>query len=78
MSIVASKQLDCRHKDILVPILKLRQALQPLRVGEIVEVLSDDPSADMELTAWSRLTGHTLVDVYRREDFNRYFIQKER
>lgn len=78
MSIVASKQLDCRNKDILVPILILQQTLRPMRVGEILEVLSDDPAADVELTAWSKLTGHTLVEVYRREDFNRYFIQKER
>ncbi len=78
MSIVASKQLDYRNKDILVPILILRKTLCSMRVGEILEILSDDPAAEMELNAWSKLTGHTVVDVYRREDFNRYFIQKER
>lgn len=77
MSIVVSKQLDCRKLDILVPILTLLKTLQPMRVGEVLELLSDDPAAEPELTAWSKLTGHKLIDIYRRDDFTRFFIQKK-
>ncbi|RMH88396.1 MAG: sulfurtransferase TusA family protein [Calditrichaeota bacterium] len=76
MTIVVSKCLDCRGMDVFVSILKLPAALAPLRKGEVLELLSDDPAAHLDIAAWSRLTGYKLLDIYAREDFTRFFIQK--
>ncbi len=77
MTLIVSKRYDCRGKDVFVPILHLCKKLQEMRVGEILELLSDDPAAEPDLRAWSKLTGHKLVEIYFREDFNRFYIQKK-
>lgn len=76
MVMVVSRQVDFRNKDILVPVLMLRHTLRKMRSGEILELLTDDPAAALEIRAWSKLTGHTLIGVHHREDFDRFYIQK--
>lgn len=42
-------------------IMKLRQVMNELAAGEILELVSKDPGAPEDLPSWCRLTGHRLV-----------------
>lgn len=46
-----------------VPIIRLARAASALPPGSLVELLSDDPAAALDVPAWCRLRGHTLVAV---------------
>ena len=76
MEIWVTKKVDYRNIDILMPILELRKILAPLQTGDIVELLTDDPAADLDLHAWSKLTGNKIIKIYQREKYTKYFIQK--
>lgn len=60
----------------LTPLTKAK--LSTLGSGNILEVLSDDPSAREGMAAWSRLTGNPLLAVVV-EDTNRtrFYVQKK-
>jgi TusA-related sulfurtransferase len=60
----------------LTPLIAVR--VRQLNSGEVLEVVSDDPTARTGLASWSRLTGNPLVAVV--EDGpgrTRYFIRRK-
>jgi TusA-related sulfurtransferase len=57
---------------------RIKQAITPMQPGEILEVTSDDPAAREGVPAWSRLTGHELVQVVADDERNtRLFIKRK-
>jgi TusA-related sulfurtransferase len=74
--IVVSKKLDCRYLYDPMPLYLLKQALNHLRPGEVIEFLSNDPAAKPDLRAWSKLTGNKLLEIRNYEDHYRFYIQK--
>ena len=57
----ADTRLDAVGQDCatLTPIVAAR--MRQLQTGQILEVISDDPTSRTGLAAWSRLTGNTLL-----------------
>ena len=47
---------------------RIKEALGEVASGSVVEVCSDDPSARVGVPAWSRLTGHALIDVLEEDE----------
>jgi tRNA 2-thiouridine synthesizing protein A len=60
----------------LTPIIAAR--MRELSTGEVLEVISDDPTARGGLAAWSRLTGNPIIAIV--EDGpgrTRYFLRRK-
>ena len=64
--------LDCRGRACPVPVIELARALPKVEVGELIEVLSDDPAARHDIPAWCRLRGQEYVCA---ED-DRYVVRR--
>jgi TusA-related sulfurtransferase len=61
---------------LLTPLVRSR--MRELASGQILEVCTDDPTAEENLGAWSRLTGNELVQVvHEGEVRRRFFIRKK-
>jgi NADPH-dependent 2,4-dienoyl-CoA reductase/sulfur reductase-like enzyme/peroxiredoxin family protein/rhodanese-related sulfurtransferase/TusA-related sulfurtransferase len=45
------------------PILKVKEAMEAAREGQLVEVVASDPGFALDLPAWARATGHTVRSV---------------
>jgi tRNA 2-thiouridine synthesizing protein A len=54
--------VDARGLSCPMPIVKTAQAMKTLPSGTIVEVLATDPGSAKDFAAWSRSTGHLLID----------------
>ena len=59
----------------LTPIIRGR--LRELQQGQILEVISEEPTAHEGIPAWSRLTGNTLVATVRGADRSHFFLRKK-
>ena len=59
----------------LTPLIRAR--IRQLASGEVLEVLSDDPSARDGISAWCRLTGNELVGEHESPDGVRYYVRKK-
>ena len=56
----------------------IREHIVDLASGEVLEVRSDDPAAREGVPAWSRLTGHPLVQVIEVDSqHTRFFLQRK-
>ena len=49
------KVLDYRGMRCPLPVVQLAQAWPEIPVGDVVEVLTDDPAAGPDLQAWCRM-----------------------
>lgn len=52
------------------------EALASLKVGQTLGVVTYDPSSQIDLTAWCRMTGHRLCSVTPIADHLEFVIEK--
>ena len=53
--------VDCRGRPCPVPVVELARALLAVAPGEVVEVVSDDPAARLDVPAFCRMRGHDYL-----------------
>jgi tRNA 2-thiouridine synthesizing protein A len=62
MSLRIAHQVDAKGLNCPMPIVRTAQAIKGLASGELLEVLATDPGSVKDFAAWSRTTGHELVE----------------
>jgi len=72
------RTLDCVGLFCPMPILKTREVIQGMTVGELLEMLSDDPASEADMKSWSARTGHALVDIDKHGAVFRFLVRKTR
>jgi tRNA 2-thiouridine synthesizing protein A len=72
------RTLDCVGLFCPMPILKTREVIQGMTVGELLEMLSDDPASEADMKSWSARTGHELVGIDKHGAVFRFLVRKTR
>jgi tRNA 2-thiouridine synthesizing protein A len=54
--------LDARGLKCPMPIVRTAQQIKEMASGQLLEVLATDPGAVADFAAWSRATGHAIVE----------------
>ena len=72
------KQIDCTGLFCPMPIVKTREAMTQMAVGEVLAMLSDDPASEPDMRSWARNTGHDLLDVSRSGAVYTFVVRKTR
>ncbi len=68
--------LDCLGRPCPVPVIELARALPSQAVGEVVEVLSDDPAARLDIPAWCRMRAQEYVGEVERSAGTGYRVRR--
>ncbi|MFI5227191.1 MAG: sulfurtransferase TusA family protein [Candidatus Limnocylindrales bacterium] len=77
MTLQISHQVDARGLSCPMPIVKTAQAVKSLASGELVEVWATDAGSVKDFAAWSRTTGHQLVDQSVDGGVYRFVIRRK-
>nr|MDO8118767.1 sulfurtransferase TusA family protein [Candidatus Sigynarchaeota archaeon] len=59
-----------------VPLFKTREGIDSIHVGEIIEILADDPAAEEDLKRFCKRTGHELVKFDNDNGTLHFLIKK--
>ncbi|MDD9945747.1 MAG: sulfurtransferase TusA family protein [Myxococcales bacterium] len=59
---MATQQLDCKGLNCPMPIVKISKAIKKIGAGDRLEVEASDPAFQADVEAWSKKTGHALVE----------------
>jgi TusA-related sulfurtransferase len=78
MPIVADRKLDCIGLFCPMPILKTRDAVKQMAVGQVLEMTSDDPAAEADMQSWTARTGHELLEIEKHGAVLRFLVRKTR
>ena len=68
--------LDCVGLFCPEPLFQTRQGIDAIEVGEVLEVLTDDPAAEEDLKRFAKRTGHEVVAFERDGDQMRFLIRR--
>jgi TusA-related sulfurtransferase len=72
------ESLDCVGLFCPQPLFQTREAIDGLKPGEILEMLSDDPAAEEDIKRFAKRTGNILLSFERLEDgVQRFLIKKK-
>ncbi len=75
--IKAVKTVDCVGLYCPEPLFQTREQIDSVDIGEIIEVLADDPAAEEDITRFAKRTGHEIVFLGKENDTFRFFIRKK-
>jgi len=74
---MADQTLDAKGLNCPLPILKAKKAIMALPVGGTLEVLATDPGAVKDFAAFSRTTGHELVEQSTEGNVFRFVLKRK-
>lgn len=72
-----SQRVDARGLSCPMPIVKTAQAIKLAASGELIEVLATDAGSVKDFAAWSRTTGHELVEQSVDGGVYRFVIRRK-
>jgi tRNA 2-thiouridine synthesizing protein A len=78
MGYIPDRNLDCVGLFCPMPILKTRDALKAMAVGQLLEMTSDDPASEADMKSWTARTGHELLEIARNGAVFRFIVRKTR
>ena len=70
--------LDCIGLYCPAPVLKTRQEIDKLAIGEILEVWADDPAAEEDLKAWAKRSGQKILEIDKTDEGMKFLILKQK
>ena len=72
----ADRSLDCIGLYCPMPVINTRREMDKLAIGEILEVLADDPAAEEDLKAWAKRTGQKILEIEKTDEGMKFLILK--
>jgi tRNA 2-thiouridine synthesizing protein A len=57
--------VDCRGLYCPEPIFRLREGINELSSGQVLELIADDPAAESDVKRWAKNTGNKILKLYK-------------
>ncbi|MFQ6334757.1 sulfurtransferase TusA family protein [Methylophilus sp. 3sh_L] len=70
------KEVDARHLNCPLPILRCKKALNELQPSQVLKIMATDPGSKKDFDAFCRQTGHTLIEMQEAEGVFTFWLRK--
>ncbi len=77
-TIKAAKTADARAMACPGPLLEAKKSIGTVKVGEVLEIWSGDPSTKRDMPAWCQKVGHEFLGVIAADGYDRLFICRKK
>ena len=71
------KSFDFTGLKCPLPVLKTKRALKEIKDGEIIEILADDPAANIDFKHFCEVSGNILIKISKKKNIINCLIQKK-
>lgn len=71
-----AQQLDVRGLHCPLPLLKAKQHLNSMQLGEYLQVIATDPGSWDDFASYAELSSHTLVSRQQQGDEFHFVLQR--
>ncbi len=69
--------IDARWTPCPGPLLEAKEGIGHLKPGEVLEILSHDPGARGDISAWAGKAGHEFLGFLESKGYDRIFVRKQ-
>jgi tRNA 2-thiouridine synthesizing protein A len=73
-----SKTINLTGMKCPMPVAKLAQAVRGLEIGQAVEAFASDPGVMMDIPAWCRTTGNTLLLIEKQAESFHFIVLRSK
>ena len=70
------KTVDYKGLFCPMPIVKISKAIKEIEVGQVLEMLADDPGSKADMDAWAKQTGHQLLDMREEGGVFKFYVRR--
>lgn len=71
-----AKTLDATGLSCPLPSVKTALALEQMEIGQVIEILTDDPVSKRDLPIWAQSTGNELLGVKEENKVIKIYLRK--
>jgi len=72
----ADRSLDCIGLYCPEPVFRTRQEMDKMGVGQVLEVIADDPAAEADIQSLVKRTGQKLIEIRKEGNQIRFLVRK--
>ena len=76
MSFKADRRLNCLGMFCPMPVLKTKVELEKTPVGQTLEVIADDPAAELDIPSLARSVGQEIVAIQKEGKAIHIFVKR--
>jgi tRNA 2-thiouridine synthesizing protein A len=77
-NIQAASTVDARGSACPGPLLEAKKGIGRVKVGEILEVYSNDSGTRTDIPAWARKVGHEYLGVLEADGYDKHFVRRNK
>ena len=72
----SQKKLDATGLFCPEPVFRTKIEMERMQVGEVLNVLADDPAAEDDISRWVTRNGHELLEMKKNDNVIEFSIKK--
>jgi len=77
-TIEAASTVDARGSACPGPLLEAKKGIGKVKVGEILEIYSNDSGTRTDIPAWARKVGHEYLGVLEADGYDKHFVRRNK
>jgi tRNA 2-thiouridine synthesizing protein A len=70
--------VDARGSACPGPLMEAKKAIGKVKVGEVLEVLSNDPGTKDDIPLWAKKVGHEFIGYLPADGYDRIFVTRKK
>ena len=77
-AVTADKVIDARGTACPGPLLEAKKSMGQIKVGQVIEVKSNDKGSRKDIAAWSTKMGHEFLGIIAAEGHDRILVRRKK
>jgi len=77
-NITASSTIDSRGSACPGPLLEAKKGIGKVKVGEVLEIYSNDQGTRTDLKAWAGKVGHEYMGFLEADGYDKHYITRKK
>jgi len=77
-AIEVASTVDARGSACPGPLLEAKKGIGKVKVGEILEIYSNDSGTRKDIPAWSKKVGHEYLGALEADGYDKHFVKRNK
>ncbi len=77
-NVTAASTIDSRGSACPGPLLEAKKGIGKVKVGEVLEIYSNDEGTRIDLKAWANKVGHEYMGFVEADGYDKHYITRKK
>ncbi|MBI9083397.1 MAG: sulfurtransferase TusA family protein [Desulfobacterales bacterium] len=77
-SVEIANTVDARGSACPGPLLEAKKGIGKVKVGDVLEIYSNDSGTRSDIPAWSKKVGHEYLGVLEADGYDKHFVRRKK